>query len=131
MFWSDCLQRPVAESNRSKRFCRPLTKSLIQPAVCQKRVQRYYKFFKYTNILPKKMKNACIFFVFGQIVCSLHDSANVISAGTRLREGRRYSIKKDSNLPLQSFLCCVFYPSTVPSEYSDYSEYSDVRYTVR
>ena len=24
--------RPVAESNRSKRFCRPLTKSLIQPA---------------------------------------------------------------------------------------------------
>ena len=25
--------RPVAESNRSIRFCRPLTKSLIQPAV--------------------------------------------------------------------------------------------------
>ena len=49
--------RPVAESNRSERFCRPLTKSLIQPAgrvrqqVCsQKRVQRYYFFLKYANI---------------------------------------------------------------------------------
>ena len=31
--------RPVAESNRSKRFCRPLTKSLIQPAVARATAQ--------------------------------------------------------------------------------------------
>lgn len=50
-FW-----RPVAESNRSKRFCRPLTKSLIQPAVFLKRVQRYNKFLRCANNLAKKSK---------------------------------------------------------------------------
>jgi len=37
--------RPVAESNRSKRFCRPLTKSLIQPAVLSKAGAKVLLFF--------------------------------------------------------------------------------------
>ena len=37
-FW-----RPVAESNRSRRFCRPLTKSLIQPAVARQRTLPFEK----------------------------------------------------------------------------------------
>ena len=50
---SDFFWRPVAESNRSKRFCRPLTKSLIQPAKnelsFEKRVQNYCFFLNYAN----------------------------------------------------------------------------------
>ena len=53
--------RPVAESNRSKRFCRPLTKSLIQPAVLLKagaKVQQIFELTKYfstflANLLKK------------------------------------------------------------------------------
>ena len=34
--------RCLADSNRRRRFCRPLTKPLIQGTILSKRMQRYY-----------------------------------------------------------------------------------------
>ena len=38
----------------------------------------------------KNIVYACISSIFSRNPCCLHDSANVNSAGTRLREGRSY-----------------------------------------
>jgi len=45
----------------------------------QKSLQNYYKFFKYANILSKKLKMLAFFYYFVQNSCCLHESANVIS----------------------------------------------------
>ena len=66
--------RPVAESNRSKRFCRPLTKSLIQPAVAfgnacfQKRLSKPF-FSRITLSRLKAGAKVLLFFDIRKYLC--------------------------------------------------------------
>ena len=78
--------RPVAESNRSIRFCRPLTKSLIQPA-------ESFTIWSFTMYhLAKAGAKVLLFFDIRKY----------------LRDFLLFFIKKGSNQRQLSCLDCVF-----------------------